>query len=62
MTISFKIRILDLRFEFITNTLILRFDLQSARTVTFFPFQTFPDSRNDFTIFVQTHFTHNSDS
>ena len=53
-----KIRILNLCFEFITNTLILRFDLQSARTVSFFSFQTFLDSRNDFTIFVQTHFTH----
>ena len=58
MTIALKIRILDLCFEFITNTLILRFDLQSARSVTFFPFQPFLNSRNDFMIFVQTHFTH----
>jgi len=58
MAVAFKIRILYLRFEFFTNTLELRFLLQSAGAVPAGTLKTLFHSGNHLRIGIESNLSH----
>lgn len=58
MAETFKIRILNLCFEFLANTLVFRLSLQPAGTIPAGAFQAFLHTGHQFLILIQTNFRH----